>query len=108
MRITVDDKRSETTSGRECYPTQWNSKAGRLKGNKEDVKTFNAFLDNLQSKVYDAHKILSELGVDITADSFCYMLIHCLLEGYFIIAHSICYKYKNQSRLLFNTRPAHP
>jgi len=69
MRITVDGVRSETSAGRECDPDQWNSYAGRLKGTKEDVKTFNAYLDDLQSKVYEAHKILSAFDVPITAET---------------------------------------
>jgi hypothetical protein len=52
VRITVNGKRSETPSGRECEPAQWNSAAGRQKGTKEEVKSFNAYLDDLQSKVW--------------------------------------------------------
>jgi hypothetical protein len=40
LRITVNGQRSETTAGRECEPAQWNSAAGRLKGTKEEVKSF--------------------------------------------------------------------
>jgi hypothetical protein len=40
LRITVNGKRSETTTGRECDPSLWNSIAGRLKGTKEDTKSF--------------------------------------------------------------------
>jgi len=29
MRITVNGKRSETTTGRECLPSRWNVQAGR-------------------------------------------------------------------------------
>jgi len=50
LRITVNGQRSETTAGRECEPAQWNSTAGRLKGTKEEVKSFNAYLDDLQTK----------------------------------------------------------
>jgi hypothetical protein len=60
LRITVNGQRAETTSGRECEPSLWNSIAGRLKGTKEEVKSFNAYLDNLQKQVYDAHSHLSE------------------------------------------------
>jgi Arm DNA-binding domain len=56
LRITVNGKRSETTTGRECEPSLWNSIAGRLKGTKEDTKSFNAYLDTLQKQVYEALK----------------------------------------------------
>lgn len=69
VRITVKGKRSETPSGRECDPAQWNSSAGRLKGTKEEVKTFNAYLDDLQSKVYEAHRQLTEEDAVITSET---------------------------------------
>ncbi|TDH19778.1 site-specific integrase [Segetibacter sp. 3557_3] len=67
LRITVDGKRAEISAGRECDPLRWNSKASRLIGTKEEVKSLNALLDNLQSKVYDAHRRLSEQRETITA-----------------------------------------
>lgn len=69
VRITVNGKRAETPSGRECEPTQWNSSAGRQKGTKEDVKSFNAYLDDLQFKVYEAHRQLTEADVLVTAET---------------------------------------
>lgn len=69
VRITVNGKRSETPSGRECEPAQWNSAAGRQKGTKEEVKSFNAYLDDLQAKVYEAHRQLTEEDVLITAET---------------------------------------
>ncbi len=61
LRITVDGKRAELSTGRECDPKKWSSKSGRAIGTKEDIKSFNAFLDNLQSKVYEAPRYLFEI-----------------------------------------------
>jgi site-specific recombinase XerD len=69
VRITVNGKRSETPSGRECEPAQWNSSAGRQKGTKEDVRSFNAYLGDLQSKVYEAHRQLTEADALVTAEA---------------------------------------
>ena len=69
LRITVNGKRAETTTNRECKPDQWNSIAGRFKGTKEEIKSFNAYLDNLQAQVYAAHGQLTEAGSIITAES---------------------------------------
>jgi hypothetical protein len=60
LRITVNGKRAETTSGRECEPSLWNSVAGRFKGTKEEIKSLNAYLDKLQSQVYEAHRQLND------------------------------------------------
>jgi len=69
LRITVNGKRAETSTGRECEPTLWNNTAGRFKGTKEEVKSFNAYLDNLQAQVYAAHGQLTEAGGMITAET---------------------------------------
>ena len=69
LRITVNGKRAETSTGRECEPTLWNSTAGRFKGTKEEIKSFNAYLDNLQTQVYEAHGQLTKAGGMITAES---------------------------------------
>jgi hypothetical protein len=68
LRITVNDKRIETISGRECLPAR-NSVAGRLLGTKDKIKCFNSYLDNLQTPVYEAHRILKEAGGVITAEA---------------------------------------
>jgi hypothetical protein len=68
LRITVAGKRAETTTARSCDPLQWNSKAGRLKGTKKSSRTFNAYLDQLQTMVYDAHQSLTEQKTTITAE----------------------------------------
>lgn len=68
LRITVNGERAETTSSRECDPKLWNSYSGRLKGTTENIRSFNAYLDNLQHKVYDAHMQLTEAEIEITAE----------------------------------------
>jgi hypothetical protein len=69
LRITVNGERAETTTNRQCKPDRWNSISGRFKGTKEEVKSFNAYLDNLQTQVYAAHGQLTEAGSIITAES---------------------------------------
>ncbi|QEM02989.1 site-specific integrase [Mucilaginibacter rubeus] len=69
VRITVNGKRAETPSGRGCEPEQWNGSAGRRKGTKEEVRSFNAYLDDLQAKVYEAHRQLTEADELITAET---------------------------------------
>ena len=51
LRVAVDGQRAELTTGPECDPVKWNNKSGRAVGTKEDIKSFNAFLDNLQARV---------------------------------------------------------
>ena len=58
MRVSVGGKRTEFTTQREWDPTKWNSSAGRASGTKEASKGLNAFLDTLQTKVYEAQRKL--------------------------------------------------
>jgi integrase len=69
MRITVNGKRSEVTTGRKCDPARWNANSGRANGNKEEIKTFNAYLDSLKAKVYEAHRYLIEADEAVTAET---------------------------------------
>lgn len=69
LRITINGKRAEISINREVDPARWISGAGKLKGTGEEVKKFNAYLDALQSKLYDAHEALLREGKIITAES---------------------------------------
>src|SRR5450432_2368725 len=69
QRITVDGRRAEITTNRECDPMKWNSHAGRAIGTKEEIKSLNAFLDNLQAKTYEVHRYLYENEKEITAET---------------------------------------
>jgi len=67
LRITIDGKRSETATSLEIDPDKW--EAGKMKGTKEDAKSFNTYLDTLRNKLYDCHKELLQLGFPITAEA---------------------------------------
>lgn len=58
LRFTIDGQRIEMATKRECEPDKWNASAGRKVGQKEDVRALNAFLDSLQTKVYEAQRSL--------------------------------------------------
>lgn len=69
MRITIDEERVELSTKRICDPKRWNSHTGRLTGTKEDARATNAYLDTLQSKVYEAHRCLIEANETVTAET---------------------------------------
>jgi site-specific recombinase XerD len=71
MRITVNGKRAELSTGRECDPAKWSSQAGRGIGNKEEIKSLNNYLDSLQTNLRNAHQILIESNRPITIESLC-------------------------------------
>lgn len=69
IRITVNGKRAESATGRSCEPDRWNCKSGRSIGTKEDSRSLNSYLDQLQNMAYDAHGELLKSGHVITAES---------------------------------------
>jgi site-specific recombinase XerD len=68
LRITVDGIPKEISTGRQCDPGRWNPNADRCSGTKEDAKSLNAFLDILQTKVYEVRRKLLEKNEVITAE----------------------------------------
>jgi len=69
LRITVAGKRAEISINRHVDPDKWISEAGRLKGHGEEARKFNAHLDTLRSKLYDAHDALIRENKYITAEA---------------------------------------
>ncbi|MCX2477434.1 site-specific integrase [Pedobacter sp. MC2016-05] len=68
MRITVDGKRSEITTGRSCEPDKWSIVAGKTTGKTEESKTLNAYLSDIKAKIYEIHRQLILKDETITAD----------------------------------------
>ncbi|MGN6395664.1 MAG: site-specific integrase [Mucilaginibacter sp.] len=69
LRIIVDGKRMEVTAGRECDPSLWNNATNRLKGNREDAKAFNRYLDHVYAQALDAHQALIVAKEEITPEA---------------------------------------
>ena len=68
LRITVDGFPKEISTGRQCDPDRWNPNARRACGTKEEAKLLNAFLDTMQTKVYEVRRKLLEKNEVISAD----------------------------------------
>jgi site-specific recombinase XerD len=68
LRLVVDVKRTEICTKRKWESSRWDNAAGRAKGTKEDARTLNAFLDLLQTKVYQAHHELISNGKEVSAE----------------------------------------
>ena len=69
MRITVNGKRADMSTGRECDPVKLNSRAGRAIGTREEIKLLNNYLDSLQTKVRNAHPVLIDSNQLVTTES---------------------------------------
>lgn len=69
LRITVNGKRAEISTKRTVAPEKWNSAKGCVRGTTEEVKSLNAYLDTVRSKVYEHHQQLLIRNKQITAQA---------------------------------------
>jgi site-specific recombinase XerD len=69
LRFTLNGQRSETSTGRSCEPARWNAAAGRASGTKEETRTWNAHLDDLQTQAQELYKTMVARGEVLTAEN---------------------------------------
>lgn len=68
IRITVDGRVCELSSGRKCEQDKWDGKAERAMGTKESIRELNSYLDAVQLKVYEAKRLLIEIGEAVSSE----------------------------------------
>ena len=69
MRITVDGKRIEVSSGRTIKTKEWNSSAGKLAGNSSQSKLFNSFLEGIRTRIFESYTYLLNDRKTITCET---------------------------------------
>lgn len=57
-RITVNGKRANISLKRKVIVSEWNSGKGMAKGNKQESRLLNRYLDNVKNRIYEAHQEL--------------------------------------------------
>lgn len=68
-RITVNGKRSELAIKRYTQESKWNSDGEHVRGNTEEVKSINTFIDTVRRKIQDHQHKLLENGDAITSEA---------------------------------------
>lgn len=58
LRVTVDSKRTEFRIKRFVETHKWSSEQNKMKGNSEESRTLNTYLDILKSRIYEIQKDL--------------------------------------------------
>lgn len=76
LRITVNGKRAEFSTGKDVEISKWSSAQNRLKGNSEEARAINKYLDILQSNV-----LVLENKLALSRESFDAIDIKNLLTG---------------------------
>lgn len=67
LRITVNGKRSEFSTGKNVDLSKWNPEISRIKGNSEEARTINKYFDVLSSKILEIERNLTLSGESFEA-----------------------------------------
>jgi hypothetical protein len=62
LRITLNGQRTEISTNQSILSDNWNKRAERAKGNREEVRIFNSYLDSIYVKVKKYFTELLESG----------------------------------------------
>ncbi len=69
MRITVDGKRTEISTGKTIKTSEWNSKSSKMSGRNSLAKNLNSFLEGLRTEVFESYIYLTNNRKMITCES---------------------------------------
>jgi len=68
LRVTINSRRAEISTGRECEPDKWISSSGRMSGTRQEAKVLNHYLDTLQVRLFEIHRQLISAGESISSE----------------------------------------
>lgn len=68
LRITINQKRANISLKKKVKVDLWDSKRNRMKGNSQDAKILNLYLDRVKSKVFDEYQKLQLENKLVTAE----------------------------------------
>lgn len=70
LRVTINGERFEVSTQRYVEPSKWSKSAGKVKGNSEEARSINQYMDSLKQKVYEYQKNISQEGLHFTKELF--------------------------------------
>src|SRR3954453_11291380 len=70
LRVTIDGERFEQSTQRYIALSKWSVDAGKAKGNTEEARAINYFLDALKQKVYNYQWEIIREGFPLTVEAF--------------------------------------
>lgn len=69
LRVTINRDRFEVSTKRFIEPAKWNQQAGKAKGNSEEARSINVYLDILKNKVYNYQQSVLQEGKPFTKET---------------------------------------
>ena len=68
-RITVEKQRATLSIQRSVYTDKWDATREMVKGNNDEAKDINAYINLIKKKIYDAHYKLVESNSHVSAEA---------------------------------------
>ena len=68
-RITVNGKRANISLKRKIILSEWDSVKGKARGNKQESRLLNRYLDLVKNRIYEAHDQLLKENIFICSQS---------------------------------------
>ena len=69
LRVTINGSRFEISTQRYIAPCKWSQAASKAKGNSEEARSINTYLDVLKNKVYDYQQLILQQGDSFTKET---------------------------------------
>ena len=70
LRITIDGQRIEQSTNRFVDPLKWSKEQGKMKGQSEEARILNTYLDILKGNIYNMQKEIIHDGNEATFENF--------------------------------------
>lgn len=70
QRITINGTRIELSTSKFVEKSKWNTSSGKIKGNSEEARLLNSYLDVLKTKAYETEKWMVNNNEEIDAKTF--------------------------------------
>lgn len=70
LRITIDGQRIEQSTNRFVDPLKWSKEQGKMKGQSEEARILNTYLDILKGNIYNMQKELIHDGNEANYENF--------------------------------------
>jgi site-specific recombinase XerD len=70
IRLTVDGQRFEFSSKKFIEKSKWSPELSKMKGNSEEARTINNYLDLMKSKVFDIQMELIHKNEELSLENF--------------------------------------
>lgn len=70
LRVTINGLRYETSISRDIEEDKWTAKSGKAKGNSEEVKCLNSYIDTLRNTAYNFQQEIRQEGKELSIQTF--------------------------------------